>query len=87
VIVSLIRVRLAVPWSRMPPPEPLGPSEGKASPLVIVTPWIVTRNGVLAPGLATGLMSIGGWAGRTIRSLAVAKDQDGGPCPPDGTTG
>ena len=42
VITMLSSVRLALPWSRMPPPVPVGPSPGDAMPFSIVKPFRVT---------------------------------------------
>ncbi len=58
---TLLRTRLALPWSRMPPPLPLGPSGtlgSLARPLVMVKPVSVTVNGVVGLlGSKLGLMS------------------------------
>src|SRR5262249_14247622 len=58
VMTMLFSTRLALPWSRMPPPDPAAPSPGEATPLVIVKPCMVTLNaGVGWAGSNRGLMS------------------------------
>ncbi len=63
VTMTLFRTRLALPWSRMPPPLEVGPSGfrvSSASPPVMVKPVRVTVKGAVVVGLLgskLGLMS------------------------------
>ena len=73
VTVTLFRVRLALPLSRMPPPLEVGPSGlagSAASPFSTVRPVSVTRNlGVGLAGSKLGLMS-------KTRFMVIAIDGD-----------
>ena len=57
VTTMLFSVRLALPWSRMPPPLPAAPSPGRAMPPVMVKPCMVTVNSALELASVVGLMS------------------------------